>query len=122
MATSRRRPNVTNVRTVVRKAWNEFWAKTNISGICNARTSNSESRRNFWIVIFALFIILTFTGLRNVIDEITNYPVITLLTVKNQNQVCDIIVIFLLIQLSLLRMYSYNYRSRYITIFLSISD
>ena len=89
MATSERRPSVTNARSVLRKSWKAFWEKTNISGICNARTSNTASRRNFWIVIFALFTILTFTGLKNVIDEITNYPVITLLTVKNQNQVSE---------------------------------
>ena len=54
MATSTKRPNVTNVRSVVKKSWKVFWEKTNISGICNARTSNSNSRRNFWILIFVL--------------------------------------------------------------------
>ena len=94
MAPSKGRPNATNVRSVVKNSWQAFWEKTNIPGICNARTSNTESRRNFWIVMFALFTILTFSGLSYVIDEITSYPVITLLTVKNQNQVGAINVKF----------------------------
>ena len=87
MAVSRKRGHVTKVCNVLWKTWDDFWKRTNISGMCNARSSHSNFRRILWMIVFAVFTILTFTGLRNVIDEIMSYPVITLLTVEHQNQV-----------------------------------
>ena len=69
------------------KAWDAFWKRTSISGINNAGSSASGFRRWIWMVIFVLFIALTFTGLKDVIDEFWSYPVLTSVTVKHHNQV-----------------------------------
>ena len=73
---------------VLWKTWDAFWKRTNISGMCNARNSESGFRRNVWMLIFAIFTILTFTGLSNVIEDFQRYPVATSVHVEHQNQVC----------------------------------
>jgi hypothetical protein len=74
---------------VLWKTWDEFWQRTNISGMCNARSSNSGFRRNVWMLIFAVFTILTFTGLSDVIKDFQRYPVTTSVHVEHRNQVCE---------------------------------
>ena len=69
------------------KTCDEFWKKTNIEGMCNARSSNSGFRRMIWMVIFAVFASLTFTGLRDVIKDFGSYPVVTSVTVEHRSQV-----------------------------------
>ena len=69
------------------KTCDEFWKKTNIEGMCNARSSNSRFRRVIWMVIFAVFASLTFTGLRDVIKDFGSYPVVTSVTVEHRSQV-----------------------------------
>ena len=86
-AMSKETKKVSNVFNVLLNTWDDFWKRTNISGMCNARSSNSGFRRKFWMAIFALFSILTFTGLKDVINDFWSYPVITSVTVKHQNQV-----------------------------------
>ena len=66
-----------------------FWGSTNISGLCNARSSNSGFRTTVWIAIFAVFGVLTFTSLRDVIDDYLRYPVETFVTVEHRNQVYE---------------------------------
>ena len=72
---------------VLWKTWDDFWERTNISGLCNARSSNSGFRRNFWMQIFAIFTIITFTGLNNVIEDFQIYPVATSVYVEHHSQV-----------------------------------
>ena len=75
---------------VLWKALDVFWERTNISGLCNAKSSNSSFQTTAWMVIFAVFTVFTFTGLRDVIDDYLTYPVETFVTVEHRNQVCKI--------------------------------
>ena len=90
---SQKLPRVCNV---LWKTWDKFWERTNISGMCNARSSNSVFRANVWMVIFAVFTCLTFYGLSNVIEDFYRYPVVTSVTVEHKNKVCNYIVIIML--------------------------
>ena len=87
MAISNKTTGTTNACSVLWSTWHVFYKRTNIIGICNASSSNSGFRSKIWMAIFATFAALTFTGLKDVIDEIMSYPVITLVTVENRNQV-----------------------------------
>ena len=72
---------------VLWKALDVFWERTNISGLCNAKSSNSSFQTTAWMVIFAVFTVFTFTGLRDVIDDYLTYPVETFITVEHRKQV-----------------------------------
>ena len=71
------------------KTTDEFWKKTTISGLSNARKSHSGLRRWVWMIMLAVFAILTITGLINVIDEFQSYPITTSVTVEHRNQVLE---------------------------------
>ena len=75
------------ISKVLSKTWNEFWQQTSISGISNARGTRSVWRRNLWLLIFAIFTILTITSLQSVIKDFISHPVTTFVTVKHHNQV-----------------------------------
>ena len=72
---------------IVWATWDEFWQHTAISGVSNAGGSSSGLRRYIWMIIFALFAGFTFVGLKNNISDYIRYPVMTSVTVRNQNQV-----------------------------------
>ena len=80
---------------VLWNTWDEFWKRTTISGMSNARKSNSGVRRAIWMTLFAVFAILTFTGLSNVIGDFKRYPVTTSVTVKHNDQVGKITLLFI---------------------------
>ena len=77
---------------VLWNTWDEFWKRTTISGMSNARKSNSGFRRTIWMTFFAIFTIFTFIGLSNVIDDYKTYPVTTSVTVKHNDQVSQIAI------------------------------
>ena len=82
--------NATRLLRVLNDLWrttDEFWKKTTISGLSNARKSNSGFRRWVWMVMLAVFTVLTITGLKTVIDEFQSYPITTSVTVEHRNQV-----------------------------------
>ena len=68
------------------ETWESFWQKTNIAGLSNARTDQGW-RRYVWVLIFALFTVLTITGLADVCKDYATYPVTTSVTVEHHNQV-----------------------------------
>ena len=83
-------PNNSNKTTLFKsfaKTWRNFWNNTSISGLSNANGTSSRWRRYLWISIFAAFAVLTIVGLNDVFKDYTAYPVITSVTVKNNNQV-----------------------------------
>ena len=53
----------------------------------NAREAKSNVRAKIWMIIFALFSILTINGIYNILDDYSDWPVTTSITVRNQNQV-----------------------------------
>ena len=77
-------------KVILWNTWDEFWKRTTISGMSNARKSNSGIRRAVWMSFFAIFSIFTFIGLSNVIDDYKTYPVTTSVTVKHNDQVSQI--------------------------------
>ena len=82
-------PKSTKINKVVNiffETWESFWQKTNIAGLSNARTDQGW-RRYVWVLIFALFTILTITGLADVCKDYATYPVTTSVTVEHHNQV-----------------------------------
>ena len=87
-------PWLTSACDALWKTWDEFWERTNISGMCNARSSKSGFRTKLWMIIFAVFTVLTFTGISNVIEDFSRYPVVTFVTVEHNNQVhfCILII------------------------------
>ena len=76
------------------KTTDEFWKKTTISGLSNARKSNSGFRRWVWMAMLAIFSILTIIGLSNVIDDFNSHPITTSVTVQHRNQVPKTILFF----------------------------
>ena len=67
--------------------WNNFWERTSISGLSNASGAKSRYRRYFWILIFAIFTVMTIRGLDDVFKDYEAHPVMTSVTVKHNNQV-----------------------------------
>ena len=87
----------TNFSTAYNALWkttDEFWKKTTISGLSNARKSNSGFRRSVWMLMLAVFVGLTITGLSNVIDDFKSYPITTSVTVEHRNQVYTFFINF----------------------------
>ena len=69
------------------KTWNNFWKHTSISGLSNANGSASRWRRYLWMIVFGVFTFLTIIGLESVFKDYSQFPVITSVTVKHNNQV-----------------------------------
>ena len=78
------------VCNVLWRTTDDFWKRTTISGLSNARKSNSGLRRAVWLTLLSVFSILTFTGLSNVINDFYRYPITTSVTVEHNTQVCKI--------------------------------
>ena len=67
--------------------WTNFWERTSISGLSNASGSKSRYRTYLWVLIFAIFTVLTIVGLDEVFKDYSAFPVTTSVTVKHNNQV-----------------------------------
>ena len=93
LTTAKKTLRFENVYNVLWSTYDVFWQRTNISGLCNAKISNSGFRRYVWIVVFVLFSFLTLTGLINVIDDYMHHPVLTSVTVEHGNQVYTIVLL-----------------------------
>ena len=78
---------LSSVWNVLWRTTDNFWKRTTISGLSNARKSNSGFRRTIWMTLLTVFSILTFNGLSNVIDDFKRYPITTSVTVKHNDQV-----------------------------------
>ena len=90
-STTRKSTNLSkDWKDILWNTWDEFWKRTTISGMSNARKSNSGFRRTIWMTFFAIFTVFTFIGLSNVIDDYKTYPVTTSVTVKHNDQVNQI--------------------------------
>ena len=79
--------NQGNIFAILSDTWKYFWQRTGISGISNAREAKSSLRTKVWTIIFALFSIFTISGIYNILQDYSDWPVTTSITVKNQNQV-----------------------------------
>ena len=79
--------NTKNPLIVVWESFDEFWQRTSISGISNAGSTKSAFRRTCWMIIFTVFVAITFTGFRGVLNDYFTYPVITSVTIVRQDQV-----------------------------------
>ena len=83
--------NTKNPLMVIWKKFDQFWQRTSISGISNAGSTKSAFRRTCWMIVFTVFLVITFTGFRGVLHEYFTYPVITSVTIVRQDQVMKIV-------------------------------
>ena len=68
--------------------WDEFWQRTNISGVNNAGNARkSFLRRAVWIVISCAFTYLTIKAVIDVIQDYIEYPVTTTIAVAHKDRV-----------------------------------
>ena len=93
-AITSKRKKLVSASNVLWRTFDDFWKRTTISGLSNARKTNSGLRRGIWMTLLAVFSILTFSGLSNVIEDFQSYPVTTSVTVKHNDQVGKITVVF----------------------------
>ena len=69
--------------------WDDFWQRTNISGVNNAGNARkSLLRRAVWIVISCAFTYLTIKAVIDVIEDYIEYPVTTTIAVAHKDRVC----------------------------------
>ena len=95
--TRKKRQNLSNSCTALRRTLDQFWKRTNISGMCNARSSSSRFRTYFWMTIFAVFLGFTCNGIVDVFYDFYSYPVVTKVTVEHRNQVSHKLYLILFI-------------------------
>ena len=72
---------------VLSQTWKRFWQRTDISGMTNAREAQSSLRMKIWMVLFAVFSLLTISAMYHVFHDYSLHPVTTSITVRHQNQV-----------------------------------
>ena len=79
--------------TVFKRTWNEFLQETSIAGLANSgKSRNGIVRRIFWQIAFIIMFSISFKQIIEVVKDYFDYPVITTVTVNNQEKVRETII------------------------------